>query len=103
MFAFILLRFVAIGLLALSLAFSVINPILAVVLIIAVSVGSNVALRLVARLNWLDTTLYVGFVAAIIGVGALWLSSIITTVQAAAIFIPLAMVSWILSWIRIGK
>jgi hypothetical protein len=101
--AWILVRYVAIGLLALSLVFSVINPILAVVLIVAVAVGSNVALRLVARLNWLNTTLYVVYVGIMIGVVALWLSSIITTVQAAAIVIPVSIGYWTISWIRIGK
>jgi hypothetical protein len=101
--ALILVGFVAIGLLALSLDFSLINPILAVVLIIAVAVGSNVGLRVVARPNWLNTTLYVVYVGIMLGLGALWLSSILTTVEAAAIVIPIVIGYWILSWIRIRK
>jgi len=103
MIALILVRYVAIGLLALSLVFSIINPILAVVLIIAVAVGSNVGLRLVARLNWLNTTLYVVYVGKMLGLVAIWLSSIITTVEAAAIVIPIAIGYQIQSLIRIRK
>jgi len=103
MIALIVVRFVAIGLLTLSLVFSIINPILAVALIIAVAVGSNVGLRLVARLNRLNTTLYVVYVGIMLGLGALWLSLIVTTVEAVAIVIPIVIGYWILSWIRIRK
>jgi hypothetical protein len=99
----ILFRLIATGSLAVSLFLSIINPILAVVLIIGVAIVINLALRLVANLKPLGIILYLLYVGVVFLVGSLWLTSIVTTGQAAVIFVPATIGYWIVSWNSVGK
>ena len=93
-----ILRLLGIGLLTLSLVFSIINPILGVVLIVAVAFGSNIGLSLLVGASFRSLVFYVIYVGATLGIAGLWLLSFISTVEAVIIFAPVAVAHWIVSW-----
>lgn len=96
----ILIRFVSIPLLAFSVAFSIISPITGVVLILGVAVGSNVGLRIVARVSRVSLVSYIVYVLVALGLVGLWFISIINVVEAVIIFIPITVGYWIISWYK---
>ncbi len=84
--------------LVLALVFSIINPILGVVLILAVAFGSNLALRLLVEVSFRSLVLYAVYVGAVLGLAGLWLLSVISAGVAAIVLVPIAVSYWILSW-----
>jgi len=84
--------------LVLALVFSIINPILGVVLILAVAFGSNLALRLLVEVSFRSLVLYAVYVGAVLGLAGLWLLSVISAGVAVIVFVPIAVSYWILSW-----
>ena len=84
--------------LVLALGFSIINPILGVVLILAVAFGSNLALRLLVEVSFRSLVLYAVYVGAVLSLAGLWLLSVISAGVAAIVLVPIAVSYWILSW-----
>ena len=92
------IRYVGMIVLVLALVFSIINPILGVVLILAVAFGSNLALRLLVEVSFRSLVLYAVYVGAVLGLAGLWLLSVISAGVAAIVLVPIAVSYWILSW-----
>ena len=92
------MRYVGMIVLVLALLFSIINPILGVVLILAVAFGSNLALRLLVEVSSRSLVLYAVYVGAVLGLAGLWLLSVISAGVAAIVLVPIAVSYWILSW-----
>jgi len=92
------IRYVGMIVLVLALVFSIINPILGVVLILAVAFGSNLALRLLVEVSFRSLVLYAVYVGAVLGLAGLWLLSVISAGVAVIVFVPIAVSYWILSW-----
>jgi len=92
------IRYVGMIVLVLALGFSIINPILGVVLILAVAFGSNLALRLLVEVSFRSLVLYAVYVGAVLGLAGLWLLSVISAGVAAIVLVPIAVSYWILSW-----
>ena len=92
------MRYVGMIVLVLALLFSIINPILGVVLILAVAFGSNLALRLLVEVSFRSLVLYGVYVGAVLGLAGLWLLSVISAGVAVIVFVPIAVGYWILSW-----
>ncbi len=92
------MRYVGMIVLVLALLFSIINPILGVVLILAVAFGSNLALRLLVEVSFRSLVLYAVYVGAVLGLAGLWLFSVISAGVAVIVFVPIAVGYWILSW-----
>ncbi len=92
------IRYVGMIVLVLALGFSIINPILGVVLILPVAFGSNLALRLLVEVSFRSLVLYAVYVGAVLGLAGLWLLSVISAGVAAIVLVPIAVSYWILSW-----
>ena len=95
-------RFVGTGLLVLSLLFSIINPILAGVLILVLVFGTNLGLRILAKASFRNIASYLVYAVFLFGLGGLWYFSIITTIEAAIIFAIFAVGYLIISTARGG-
>ena len=94
----VLIRLVSIPSLAFSVAFSIISPITGVVLILAVAVGSNVGLRILAQVSRVSLVSYIVYVLVALGLVGLWFTSIIDVIETLIIFIPITVGYWIISW-----
>src|SRR5437867_4497503 len=76
-----ILRLVGIGFLTLSLVFSLINPILGVVLIVAVASTSNIGSSLLVWASFRSLALYLLYDATSPGIASIWFLSFISTIH----------------------
>ena len=95
-------RYVGTGLVVLSLLLSVINPILGVVLILVLGFGTNLGLRILVRVSFRNIAFYLIYVGFLFTLGGLWFFSVITTVEAAIIFVIFVVGYWVVSSVRGG-
>lgn len=90
----------SIPVLALLLAFSIISPLVGVVLILGILVGSNIGLRLIARVSRIRVVSYIGYVSVALGLVWLWLVSLISVIEVVAILVPITLAYWVMSWYK---
>lgn len=69
-------------------------------MILGVAVGSNIGLRILARVSRVSIVSYIVYVLVALGLVGLWFISIINVVQAVIIFIPITVAYWIISWYK---
>lgn len=82
---------------------SIINPILAAALIILLLIGTNLGLRILAKVSSRNIASYLVFVGLLFVLGGLWFFSVLTTVQAGIIFAAVAVGYLIVSMARGGS
>ena len=95
-------RYVGTGLVVLSLLLSIINPILGVVLILVLGFGTNLGLRILVKVSFRNIAFYLTYVGFLCILGGLWFFSVITTVEAAIIFVIFVVGYWVVSTARGG-